>query len=271
MLSFSQFDHVDQSDVFFLRGLDEIIGKIVSGTHQDLESSNTKGITIVVPVSAEILDKITSLMQRIDGRINGHQHLTIHWRRRDEIASKSLHITVYGIVKPNIYNPDLSWDWIKAIQAELQHLVTQTFLNFKSNPEVLRIEGLGIVGRGAINLRVSDNAFLDALRNKFKDRMGFSGQGRGDKFNKIVIGRIGPVIESNSSVSDACDSLQGSIANSATRDAVQRECDSIREALTANARRPFGYISLRESVLQVVHFQDEFLENRIDQFDLSIR
>ena len=263
---------MDQREDFFQHSLTEIIGQIVSGTKQDLENSNTEGITIVIPVSAKILDEITFLMDEIDHGINGHQHLTIRWRRREgKGASESLHITVYGIVKPNIYNSALSWQWIKTIQAELQHFVSQTYLDFNSRPEDLHIEGLGIVGRGAINVRVSDNAFLDALRDKVKNRMGFSSQGRGEKFNKIVIGRIGPMIECNSDMEDACESLQRSITDPAMRDTVQRECDSIYKYLTENARRTFGHISLSESVLQVVHFEDEFLENRTNTLNLSIK
>lgn len=139
------------------------------------------GVTLVAgfPLPEAFREEIGNL-QEVFERLSG---LPVRWREN----SAAFHITVYGLIKPADFAKAPSWPLSPAQSQAIAEALRD------ARPPLLRLQGLAILGRGGIALRVSDCDLFRRIRRVLgADGSLFSAPKGGEQANKIMIGRLLP-------------------------------------------------------------------------------
>lgn len=232
-MTFRHFDALSQSNEFWTMPIDRL--------NQSLEKNQMKdvlqkpGISLVYgcPLSQEILDSIETLKQECGRMITSNQSdLRIAWREH----LQALHFSVYGLVMPDDYQVGQSWP----LTDQQISSITDAFHAFKGMK--LTLQGIGILGMGAISIRVSDSSQLEKLRDSIGAIAGLSRERFGSRTKKIVIGRIAPSMTTQS------------------RECMRALCDSLRDM-------EIGTLSIDS--LEIIHYKNTLLDAEYDRVHLD--
>lgn len=232
-MSFRHFDTLVEANEFWTMPIERI--------NQNLERNHKKdtlqraGISAVVgcPFPQKIQEKILSLEQVFMRTLaaNGSK-ARVEWRKNDD----ALHFSVYGLVLPDDYQPGDSWplrdDQMKKIREALHSF---------GNAE-LQLQGIGILGMGAVSVRVSDAPELEQLRDAIGKIGGISGERFGSRTKKIVIGRISPPLTAQD------------------REWILSACEVLKD---------YTIGTLRIDSLEIVHYKNTFLEQESERITIE--
>jgi len=179
--SFIEFDELAQW--FWKKTIDQANERIRIGQIKD--AIGRPGITLVIgcPLPTKIQENIFHLQNEFDALLDKYKvQNKVKWRQ----DFSALHITVYGLIKPEKYEKGKFWP----LQQDLYNYMMETVNRAKSFQLCQR--GIGILGGGAIGIRTPSHQFLDHIREKFDKNESFSRLKRegGEKVNKTIIGRF---------------------------------------------------------------------------------
>ena len=201
MVDFSEFDRQVKRNRFWTDPINDVNKKI--GGAQDEDAVGRSGVSLVIgcPLPSEIQKKILEVQRKFDQTLSD-QKLSARVKWREDLTA--LHITVYGLVKPDDYTRGLSWPISDNIMEQLQGILSQR-LPFK-----LVLQGLGILGRGAVAVRISTSSQLSQIRDAIEDIREVSKRGFGERLNQMIIGRFLPSLtdKDRSAVKDSLEELK---------------------------------------------------------------
>lgn len=185
------------------------------------------------PLPQSILENIDILKGACERMLKAQgSKAEINWRKKDA----ALHFSIYGLVMPDDYVPNQSWPLsetqIQGIQGALRECGTFD----------LELEGMGILGMGAISLRVSDSDQLEKLRDSIGSIEGISKERFGSRTKKIVIGRIRAPLTGED------------------RLCFKAMCDTLKEL-------KIGTLSIDS--LEIVHYKNTLLEEEHERVHIS--
>lgn len=227
-MDFSEFDKL--AHWFWKKPITQINEGIEDGYIKD--SIGSSGITLVIgcPLPKEIQRKILKIRSKFDKLLKEETTLQVKWR--DDLSS--LHITVYGLVKPEDYKRGESWPLKENVLKAIKDVVSNT-LDFN-----LVLQGVGILGIGAVGIRISNSDTLSQIRKGISKIQGMSeyGEKRGEGVNKIMIGRF------LTSFSESSMQI------------VKRIVDDLRDF-------PIGEMKVNN--FELVHYKHEFLDRLYEQ------
>lgn len=231
----SQGDRNNSNNRFWAAALPDMPGQIQSGHLEDQLARCGVSLVIGCPMREDIQRRIIEIRDAFENALNTcGVPRNIHVKWRDDLSG--LHITVYGLVKPDFYDR-FSWPIESQALATLANSAS-CHLDFD-----LALEGLGILGRGAIAVRVSDSNVLAHLRDCIEKQPWVSPRGFGERLNQMVIGRLD------------CD------AHGWTPTAT--DMDNIEKALLSV--RGFAIGTIRVRSFELVHYKHEFLNRVYEQ------
>src|SRR5207253_570005 len=124
------------------------------------------GISAVVgcPLPQEILQNVRTLEQAFERTLTAQGSTAkIQWRTKYD----ALHFSVYGLIMPDDYTSG-SWPLQTNQIREIEHAL-HIFGGF-----TLQLQGIGILGMGAVSMRVSDAPELERLRDAIGKIQGIS-------------------------------------------------------------------------------------------------
>jgi mannose-6-phosphate isomerase-like protein (cupin superfamily) len=176
---FLPFDERIQRNPFWRRGVEELNERIRAAHDKDL--CPRKGVTLVVghPLPEEVFSKIREARELFAEMVSSSA--SVKWR--DNLDA--LHITVYGVIKPDDYAS--MWP----LAPETHDRVVEVIRRYL--PLTFRIEGLGVLGDGAVALRVTSNASLELMRAALEEfAPAVSGRAWAEHFSYAIIGRLAP-------------------------------------------------------------------------------
>ena len=151
-------------------------------------------LVIGCPFPVSVLEKVNELKEKIGSSI------PIKWR--DD--PKAFHVTVYGLVIPTEYRGEESWHAMEEKVPELSEIFSE-FKGFE-----LRLQGISILGMGAVALQISDSPELQKLRESISRIPGVSPPKFGSKTIKCIIGRVNKIDEEGrESLRTICEELKG--------------------------------------------------------------
>ena len=183
MTSFRKFDALAQND-FWTESVDAINRGLEKNILKDTKQLSGISLVIGCPLSISIQSNIAKLESTFDKSLNEQgSNAKVLWRN----DLSALHITVYGLILPKDYNDD-SWQLINDKIDDLKSIL------LKHKGFELHLAGLGILGRGAISLRISDSPQLESFRDDVSKIEGISSLNFGGRTTKVVIGRVLPTI-----------------------------------------------------------------------------
>lgn len=179
--SFKEFDNL--AHWFWTFPIEKRNKKILEGQSKDKE--NRPGVTLVAgtPLPNNIQKGIYKIQKAFDEYLNsGQLDNEVIWREDFD----ALHLTVYGLIKPEDYKRDVSWPLDESTLIKLRNILSVC------DKITLNLKGVGILGGGAIAIRISDNKTLSNTRECIEKIDGISEYRRraGESVNKIVIGRF---------------------------------------------------------------------------------
>lgn len=182
-VSFSNFDLL--ASWFWKQSLKQINKTIEEGHIKDYNERSGATLVIGCPLPQEIQQRILAIQSEFDQLLSTEKNpIRVNWR--DDLSS--LHITVYGLVKPENYETGKSWPLQQNIEERLIDAVSNV-LNFD-----LILQGIGVLLGGTIGIRISNNETLHQIREQISQITGVSeyARDRGESVNKIIIGRFLP-------------------------------------------------------------------------------
>lgn len=191
------------------------IQKNISYKHQR-DKIACPGITLTVgmPLAKEI-QKLVLHYQNLFQEVLIETGLSDHLKPVFREDLSALHCTIYGLVKPDDYkNNKNAWSNLCSgpVQEKLEDII-QRYL-----PIELGISGWGIMGSGAIVLRLSDSDSLGQIRRDISESIaGVSAKNYTEKnnLNQIGIGRIMPITVFTETVKSGLEKIvtQGKMMN----------------------------------------------------------
>lgn len=230
-MSFRHFDALVRANEFWTMPTERISQNLERNHKKDAQKR--AGISAVVgcPLPEEVLKNIQSLQRVVDERFRSRGNTQIAWRSQLD----ALHFSVHGLVMPDDYRAN-SWP----LHEEQLTQITDALRASKGF--ALQLQGIGILGMGAISVRVSDSPELEKLRDTISSIEGISKERFGSRTKKIVIGRIQPPI----TVQDKED--------------IKVVCDELCDFLVG---------TLRVDSLEIIHYKNTFLETVLDRVHIS--
>jgi len=181
MFSFDGFDRVVEANDFWTLEIGELNVMISSG-HAD-DAVSRKGISLVVgcPMPETVLSYVGGLRSIIGSELCRRGMEEPIWRK----DLSALHVTVYGVTRPADYRQD-SRPLSETLLDDCEEIVRGR-LPFK-----LAYQGFGILGRGAIAVRVCDSDELMQMRLLISRLPEASRPGYVElnSINQMVIGRL---------------------------------------------------------------------------------
>ncbi len=210
-MTFSNFDTISKTGLFWTDSIQDVNYNI--NVKQDMDLVGKSGITLVIgcPLPPKIQENILRLRRTFDQiLINNQVSAQVKWRK----DLTSLHITVYGLIKPKDYERDVTWPISSNILQQIRNIVSTEF------PFNLILQGLGILGSGAVAVRISDSNELDTIRNAIANMEGVSDRNRSEKtgLNQMIVGRFLPELTDNDRrlVKQAKDDLESFLVGEIT-------------------------------------------------------
>lgn len=177
------FHKIDTLGKWFWIHSDQSLAKVNERMRVALTEDRRKqaGVTLVAgyPLPEALREEIGKLREVFE-HLSG---LPVQWREN----AAAFHITVYGVIKPADFSKTPSWplspEQVQAITSVLHDAL----------PPLLRVQGLVILGRGGIALRVSDCDLFRRIRRALSaEDSPFSAPAGGEAASKIMIGRLLP-------------------------------------------------------------------------------
>lgn len=213
----------------------QISDREIAKAHQEDKLARS-GVSLVIgcPLPATIQSRLLAMQERLDKALRRQKADTsVSWRT--DLAG--LHTTVYGLVKPRDYRRPWSWP----LAARVVHGVRSVV--YQHQPFALYLEGVCILGRGAVAVRISDSKELNAIRTNIERVAGVSKRAYGKRVNQMIVGRLLPPLTN---------------ADRAT----------IRRILPDLKGCRLGRIDV--SVLELVHYRHEFLDRVYHQSSVAL-
>lgn len=229
MIDFSEFDQQVKQNRFWTEPIEDVNRKIKEA--QDEDAVGRSGVSLIIgcPLPPEIQRKILEVQRKFDQTLSDNQvSASVKWR--EDLTA--LHITVYGLVKPDDYRRGMSWSVPDHIMDKVRAIVS------KHLPFKLVLQGLGILGRGAVAVRISNSRELNQIREVIEGIQGVSKRGFGERLNQMIIGRFLPPLTDND------------------RSAIKRSLDDLIN---------FSISELNVVSLELVHYKHEFLNQLYGQ------
>ena len=191
MFRFKKFDKLANND-FWAEPIDVINRGLEKNMKKDEKEQSGVSLVIGCPLPDDIQQAVMDLKDAVPTNVK--------WR--DDLSA--LHITVYGLIMPNDYQGESSWKLVQQKQHELQEIFNK-YKGFQ-----LDLQGIGILGRGAVSIRISDSKELENMRSDIASVSGFSKKSFGSNTTKIVIGRMLPDItdDDRMQLKETCKHLQ---------------------------------------------------------------
>ena len=210
------------------------LNRRIRGAHEE-DLIGRPGVTLVIgcPTTGTVQRSVLEVQRELANcLVELGLRDVIEWRKRLD----ALHITTYGIVKPDDYDRRASWEKSGcAVQALSSQIADH--LGFR-----LKLQGLAVLGRGALAIRVSDSNELSGIRALLaaKQQPGISAPSTGEakNVNQMIVGRVRPVVDAR-----CRDALSSCLLQ-----LLERHVDDFE----VNA-------------LELVHYRHEFLDSVFEQ------
>ena len=200
MATFRTFDALARND-FWTAPVDDIWRGLEKNMHKDQKMQSGVSLVIGCPLPENIQSAIAKLAEEFESILRTKESdATVRWRE----DFSALHITVYGLVLPKDYHAESSWQLMREQKDTLRHIVAGHDIF------PITLQGIGVLGRGALSVRVSDSPEIERLRDAIAHVPGVSPLSFGGRTTKIVIGRIAPGMteQDRTIINDACAELQ---------------------------------------------------------------
>jgi len=181
MYIFDEFDEAEGKNKFWTEPIEKVNEEIREKQKNDRIARS--GVTLVVgcPLPPEIQEKILAVQTTFDRILVDYRiPACVKWRE----VLFALHMTVYGLSKPDDYKRGKSWQGAAEILGQVDMPLPLDFH--------LSLQGLGILGAGAIAVRISDSKELNLIRDRIEKVPSVSKRAYGEKLNQIIIGRFLP-------------------------------------------------------------------------------
>lgn len=223
-MPFNHFDSQVRTNDFWSFPVERINEHLERNHHKDLLQRTGVSAVVGAPLPTEILENITILKNGFERTMKAFKSTAkVEWRKE----MNALHFSVYSLTTPDHYHPETSWPMHEQ-QLEAIKAAVKQFAGFE-----LQLQGLGILGMGAVSIRVSDSPELEKLRDALAAIENVSPERFGSRTKKIIIGRIIPPITRED------------------RDAIQQAC---------KAFEGFTIGTLKVDAIDVVHYKNTFLD-----------
>ncbi|MDP7247000.1 MAG: hypothetical protein QF741_00040 [Candidatus Peribacteraceae bacterium] len=209
------------SNEFWAFPIEKLSENLEKNLKKDMQESSGVSLVIGCPFPASVLDKFKELKEKVGSDID------IKWRK----DASAFHVTVYGLVIPSEYRGEESWH---AMEEKVPELI-EIFNEFKGFG--LSIQGISILGMGAVALNVSDSPELQRFRGKIGQLTGVSPLKFGGKTIKCIIGRVNKIDEEG-------------------REKLRNICEELKS---------FEVGTLKVDSLKMVHYKHRFLDKVTDQ------
>lgn len=231
-MTFNHFDSLIRTNDFWSFPIEQINQHLERNHHKDLLQRPGVAVVAGCPLPEEILQNIQVLQSGFDRTLKANGSTAkVEWRKE----MKALHFLIYGLMIPDHYHPETSWPLHEEQLKKLQDAISR-FGGFS-----LELQGMGILGMGAVSLRISDSPELEKLRDAIAAIENVSPERFGSRTKKIIIGRVIPPITKED------------------REAIRRTCD-IFQAFTIG--------TLKIDALEVVHYKNKFLDAEYERVRL---
>lgn len=227
--SFAMFDDVGAQNMLWTDDLSNLNQRLAEAHDEDAIAR--PGVTLVVgcPLPEDIQRKILAMQREFnEALVRHHASTCVKWR--SDLAA--LHMTVYGLVKPPDYHRRHSWPLSQHMLNALRHLILP-HLGVR-----LTLQGLGLLGRGSVAVRIADCNAINTIRSGIEEVHGISGRSRGEGFNQMVLGRLLPSL-------------------------IETDRHAVRAAL--HDVRDFFLGEVQVDGLELVHYKHEFLTHIYEQ------
>jgi hypothetical protein len=213
-MTFNHFDSSVRTNDFWTLPMDRVNFNLEKNHVKD--SFQKLGVAAVYgcPLPEDVRQGITTLKSALERTMKAMGSATkVNWRK----DLNALHFSIYGLIMPDDYLQETCWP----LSDEQLQKLTQALKQFGKFQ--LHLQGAGILGMGAISVRVSDSPELEKLRDAIAAIDGFSKERFGSRTKKIVLGRLIPALtkEDRDIVRRACDILQGFSIGTLTIDAME--------------------------------------------------
>ncbi|MGB2986430.1 MAG: hypothetical protein WBE26_11155 [Phycisphaerae bacterium] len=229
MLTYTGFKSASSNTAFWNNPIENINYGIA--TKHDLDAIGQPGVTLVIgcPLPSYVQHKVIRVQRLFTSLLAASgSSATVKWR--DDLTA--LHVTIYGITKPKDYSPTGSWPLPAGILNPVQTTVSSNV------PFDISLQGLGILGNGAIAVCVSDSPEIDRIRDDIEKIAGVSSRSFGEKANQIIIGRLLP-------------------------DLTDRDRRLIKQALDDVEQFMLGTLTV--NYIDLLHYKHEFLNRLFDR------
>ena len=190
MLSFATFDKAVEDNNFWTQDNMGDLSAQIRGKHGE-DAEGRSGLTLVVgcPLPTPAQKYVAGLRQDLSRRLAQCGIAEPVWRT--ELSA--LHVTVYGLLVPDDYERD------RALCDSLMKLAFDDLSEAAHGwPRfTMTLKGFGILGRGALAVRVADSAEVTQIRDHAASIPQVSSRGYVERrdLNQMVIGRLQPCLE----------------------------------------------------------------------------
>jgi hypothetical protein len=231
-MSFHHFDSLTGSNEFWTLPIDRINQNLERNHRKD--SLQRPGISAIIgcPLPQDVRERIAVLQHAFDRTLLATgSKARVEWRK----SSEALHFSVYGLTTPDDYRPGESWPLSEEQLRKIKDAL-RSYGGFS-----MQLRGIGILGMGAVSVRVSDSPGLERLRDAIASIQGMSRERFGSRTKKIVIGRLLPVLndQDRSVIRDTC-----------------KKCEAISVG------------DIKADALEIIHYKNTFLDAEFERIHI---